>query len=412
VIPDPRLHCSALLFCMAAVCLPAGEGSKAANDDTKAKKLAQIVENQKKHSLIFFVANGKPNACGRNCDQWIAAEGKFDPDAWRRFKEFLANLPRRDFPVFFNSSGGSSDAATQIGTALREYRMTVAVGHTIPEGCDHASPASATCRRLMQTKPEHRARLVMEDAQCSSACVLAIAGGSFRRVGRGARIGIHAARDDVPLAASVDKIYASMKRYLLQMGVEPGIIDAGAKTPGDSIHYVSRQEIARFGIETVGPFETSWLTHQDSAGRVEVFKAWTQSKAPESTSYRTAVIRATCGVMGTAWLSIRRELDTNKVTSTTAIYYIAAGQTNFRLDAGAAEAGIGAWHINTTFALLEQAAASPQIEIFQAQSLQTEQQVSVTKLSTTGLLDALQKLRTYCLAPLTARPSPWTNPWR
>jgi hypothetical protein len=52
----------------------------------------------------------------------------------------------------------------------------------------------------------------------------------------------------------------------------------------------------------------------------------------------------------------------------------------------------------------EQVAANPQIEIRQAKSPQTEEQAEVVKPSTAGLRDALQKLRTNCIAPLPSRP--------
>jgi hypothetical protein len=61
----------------------------------------------------------------------------------------------------------------------------------------------------------------------------------------------------------------------------------------------------------------------------------------------------------------------------------------------------------------EQVAANPQIEIRQAKSPQTEEQAEVVKPSTAGLRDALQKLRTNCIAPLPSRPPRYYKmPWQ
>src|SRR5262249_24887536 len=63
--------------------------------------------------IVFVVATGEANACGRGCSEWIASEGQFDEGAAQRFREFLAVLAKRDLPVFFNSDGGLVSQAVQ-----------------------------------------------------------------------------------------------------------------------------------------------------------------------------------------------------------------------------------------------------------------------------------------------------------
>ena len=47
--------------------------------------------------MIFFVANGEPNACGSGCSEWIAAEGEFDgPAVEQRFRKLLNSVKGRD----------------------------------------------------------------------------------------------------------------------------------------------------------------------------------------------------------------------------------------------------------------------------------------------------------------------------
>src|SRR5262245_44130786 len=107
--------------CMTATlcCIPAI--SIAASDDPT--ELESVLAKVRNEPMIFVVATGEPNACGRGCTEWIAGEGKFDEGAAQRFREFLAVLARRDLPIFFNSDGGLLREAVQIGLILRENRM-------------------------------------------------------------------------------------------------------------------------------------------------------------------------------------------------------------------------------------------------------------------------------------------------
>src|SRR5262245_27656518 len=110
------------------------EASPTARDKTQA-----IRERILRRPMIFFVAKGEPNTCGRGCSEWIAAEGMIDPGAAPRFRDFLGTLPHRDLPIFFNSTGGFASRATELGRILREQRMIVGVGRTVPEGCRQAA---------------------------------------------------------------------------------------------------------------------------------------------------------------------------------------------------------------------------------------------------------------------------------
>src|SRR5262249_41946654 len=144
------------------------------------------------------------------CNEWIAAEGRFDPDAAQRFSDFLVALSRRDLPIFFNSVGGNAGEAAKIGKLLRERRMTTGVGRTMPDECRPAVATDDPCRRLMQSKLEHKARLTTTGARCFSACVEAFAGGSTRQVARDAQLGIHSARLPPGSAATVDDVHRYM----------------------------------------------------------------------------------------------------------------------------------------------------------------------------------------------------------
>ena len=172
----------AVLCCLPAISIAAGDDSK---------EIERLLAKVRSEPIIFILATGEPNACGRGCNEWIAGEGQFDESAAQRFRDFLAALPKRDLPVFFNSDGGLVREAVQIGLILRENRMTAGVARTVPEGCQLGFPLDDACRRLMQSKREHTARLYFGGARCASACVYAIIGASTRHVDPGATLRIH-----------------------------------------------------------------------------------------------------------------------------------------------------------------------------------------------------------------------------
>ena len=231
------MRCVAAALC----CLPAV--SLAASDDPK--ELERVLAKLRSEPMIFVVATGAPNACGRGCAEWIAGEGRFDEGAAQRFREFLAGLAKHDLPIFFHSDGGLVSEAVQIGLMLRENRMTAGVARTVPEGCHLSFPLDDACRRLMQSKREHKARLYYGGARCASACVYAMVGASTRHVDPGATLRIHSS-----IGREIDKTDNSLRRYVVAMGVDPALVDAAAKIPSRSFRGLSRGEMERFGIET------------------------------------------------------------------------------------------------------------------------------------------------------------------
>jgi hypothetical protein len=384
----PLLACIVITLCI----LCGSTVLFAEKEEAEAKRLARIIEGQQRQPLILFVAKGAPNACGTGCSEWIAAEGKIDKDSGQRVKEFLASLPRRDLPIFFNSTGGMTRAAMQIGATLRENRMSVGLGRTIPEGCDRATRVSDSCRRLMQSKPQHAARLVVDGAQCASACVLAIAGGSFRRIGRGAQLGIHALRQDIPRTVAIDKAYDQLKRYLLEMGVDPGIIEAGSKVNADDIHFMTPDEISRFGVETRDDHETPWFLSSEASQSYTISKSTTETKGLSAAQPRTTVIKIACNVGDAAVrLSVRRELWPSEAITPVAIQF-GIGGDELPFGISMSLSGYRTWNTYADFDRLLRMAAQPKIDVT------SKPPESSFALSTLGLTEALQDLRKRCQA--------------
>src|SRR6516165_2185243 len=198
---------------VALCCLPAV--SIAASDDPE--EFERLLAKVRSEPMVFIVATGEPNACGRGCSEWIAAQGQFDEGAAQRFREFLAVLAKRDLPIFFNSDGGLVSQAVQIGLLLRENRMTAGVARTVVEGCQLGFPLDDACRHLMQSKREHKARLYYGGARCASACVYAMVGASTRHVDPGATLRIHSS-----IGREIDKAENSFAALRRGHGRRPG----------------------------------------------------------------------------------------------------------------------------------------------------------------------------------------------
>jgi hypothetical protein len=251
--------------------------------------------------MIFFVAKGEPDACGPGCNEWIAAEGMFDgPDVERRFRDVLSTVQGRNLPIVFNSLGGVIGEALVLGRLLRERRIAASIGESYPEGCTARIAADESCRRIMQANRELKAKLRTAGADCASACVYAFVGASTRQVPPDARLGIHGSRPTPasarPGAPTPEQLINARKRYVLEMGVDPGLVDATSKVPSDSLHRLSRSEIAQFGIETRGAYETPWMLYQDSriSSSPIMMKSITQARGTTSQEYRTSNFRVTC----------------------------------------------------------------------------------------------------------------------
>jgi len=273
--------------------------------------------------MLFFLAKGATGACGAGCSEWIAAEGHIDEDAPERLRDFLAPLNGRDIPIFFNSGGGYMGKAREIGRILRERKISAGVGRTIPTGCRASDATDDSCRRLIASRREASARLRTQGARCYSACVEAFIGASNRQVSADARLGVHGTylesngrAEKAPHDAGE---YFERKRYVIEMGADPGLVDSAEQVRFDRLHVVTRQELAKFGVETRGLYETPWMLDSNSP-RWTLLKSVTQAKAgnkggnerrneaPENAEYRTGMVRVWCDSTPRITFSYRREL--------------------------------------------------------------------------------------------------------
>ena len=251
--------------------------------------------------MVFFVAKGD-RACGRDCDEWIAAEGTFDSDAPQRLHALLVRLGTRKLPVYFHSPGGATAAALAIGRLLREHGLTAGVAWTVPEGCDRRQPREEGCDRLKGSGRELPARLDTASATCNSACVYALVGGAVRDVPLGVRLGVNS-----PLIKPPDHGVngEQITSYLRDMGIDTALLETAREVEHDRIRYLTRAEIWRFNIDRRTFLEGEWKFVTDpSRAVVKLFLSGPTLGQPD---YRTAMVRLSCTRPDRIHLELARE---------------------------------------------------------------------------------------------------------
>jgi hypothetical protein len=380
--------------------------------------------------LHLYLAKGEANACGEGCSEWIAVEGSFDAGAAGRAQAFLKRYGARKLPVYLHSPGGHSNAAMAIGRQLRQMGITAGVGATIPRGCESAYDQSKACSAAKRTGQPVAADW-RPDANCSSACVWTLLGAKVRHVPPGARLGVHATRFTLVLKYSSGRVQqvsphqamhkaraaeaiASTRRYIREMGGDPALLDTAQKTPHEDINYLTRDQIAAFGIDRREFAETPWFFAQFSNANAYVGKWIVEARGPERKDYRVSVIMIGCSSASRATLRYVRGLASNETgRATTATFSI--GKQKIRLplngeserntiDTGGVFSSGGSY---VPFADVEAVASEASMRVIESDPRLDTKLFNVIELSTHGLGEGIKRLRERC--GQTAQPASWRD---
>lgn len=389
-----------MIFRLAAFVLVLLAGEAAAEPAPKSRGTF------KHEPMIFFVATGAPDSCGPGCDTWIAAEGTFDPDVHQRLSEFLKVPSRRRLPVFFHSPGGELQPSIATGNVLRERRMMAGIGQTLPEGCRERPRADLACRKLMASGRVLQARLKVGSGICASGCGYALIGASVRLVGEGAKFGVHASRL-VPRPAEAARGRASkalereaerqsydlLKQYVALAGVDPALIDLAIRTPHNRVHWLSREELRRYGVVPGEYFETEWLRIPVADGKFTIVKSLTQPSQTNAHEYRTTIIGIDCVVGERPHVTLRRELPTSEQGSRLAMRMTSGDAFVLVFSEGRRPDAATELRVQPVAAdALARAAASDVIVLREEKDAWTRE----TRLSTKGLSEALNGAPSRC----------------
>src|SRR3981081_569542 len=152
--------------------------------------------------MVFYVAKGAPDACGRGCDSWIAIEGQVDSGAALRFRKFLRQIKDRNLPMYFSSPGGNLDQALAMGVMLRERPAGARVARTVVKECGFEAQNGEACLKLKQSGRELHGDLWTRGAMCNSACPYLLLGATTREIAPDTVLAVHSPKVVVRFSGS------------------------------------------------------------------------------------------------------------------------------------------------------------------------------------------------------------------
>jgi hypothetical protein len=399
---------AAAIIALAAPAAPAAAAPKADRPGATKSNAVSF-----KSPLVFYVAKGEPDACGQGCSEWIAAEGEFDPGSPQRLRSLLTRLGKRKLPIFFNSPGGLRQEAMSIGRLLRERQMTAGVSETIPADC--AAPAAPACQALKRSGQELTSEL-RNVSGCSSACVYALIGAKVRQVPPGARLGVHTGKavarapDGRITVASAGAASWRAKaatedlhrRYLREMRIDVRLLDVIAKVPFEKSHYLSRDEIAGFGIDVRESHEARWTAMELLPQQLWAMKFFIAARGEDHKELRTSFVQIACAGAQRAKIGLFRGVGSDDVGAKRTVrlaigdrsVLLAGSGSAFKMESFETGASFSLWTAYAPFELLDAAAARDSVEIVESDATNTTPRI--TKLSTAGLAQAIAALHRRC----------------
>jgi hypothetical protein len=358
--------------------------------------------------VLFYVAKGAPDACGRGCDRWIAVEGQINADAAGRFKAFIKrHLKDRQLPMYFSSPGGNLEQAIFIGNMLRELSATARVARTIVKDCGFEAQTSDLCLKLKRSGRELAADLSTRNTQCNSACPYLMLGATTREIATDAILGVHSpkvvlrysggqpTREMVTAATQrgVERADKLLSNYVVKMGIEGELLDVAKHTKFEDMHVLTRDEIFRFGIDRREFVETPWAF--ENLGRALIRKS-AVSRDENAKTWRTLQWRLFCLNAEQLQLDFQRQVSASPPFAAISISSGAAKPFTFVFPP-TKPAGYEVWGLRMPKSSAQAIADLPQIDLTEtANALDGRRLAHGEKLSTEGLAASLVSLQGIC----------------
>jgi hypothetical protein len=357
--------------------------------------------------MVFYVAKGAADSCGPGCDRWIAAEGQVDSGAAPRFRKFLKQIRDRNLPMYFASPGGNLDQALAMGAMLRERPTVARVARTVVQECGFEAQDSDVCIKLKQSGRELHGDLWTRGAMCNSACPYLILGAASREIAPDTVLAVHSPKVVVRFSGGVptqqmraaatqrgiERADLMLSKYVFKMGAESALLDLAKSVKFESMHVLTREEIARFGIDRRAFVETPWTF--ENSGHSMVRKVALQ-KDERDNSYRLSQWRLFCFNADQFELDFQRPAQATSTFATVAISTGGPKPLYFSFPP-AKPAGFEVWGLRINRASLQSIAGLPQFD-FTETSLSTDGRrlAHPQKFSAEGLSGALASLVSTC----------------
>jgi hypothetical protein len=366
--------------------------------------------------MAFYIVKGAPDACGRGCDSWIAAEGQIDSGAAARFRKFLNRVRGRNLPIYFSSPGGNLDQALAMGAMLRERPAVARVARTVVRECGFEAQNGDTCLKLKQSGLELHGDLWTRGATCNSACPYLILGATSREIAPDAVLGVHSPKvivrfsgTGVPTAEmrsaatarGLERADRMLMHYVVKMGAEPGLLAIASTTKFEDMHVLTRDEIVRFGIDRREFVETPWTF--ENGGRSMVRKMIVQKNDADK-SFRLSQWRLLCSNTEQFELAYQRQAVVNAVFPTVSISN--GGQKPLFLSpASSRPAGFDLWFLRMNKASVQSLTALPQLDFTETSQASDGRRLARSlQFSSEGLAGALDSLLATCPVPKSIAP--------
>jgi hypothetical protein len=357
--------------------------------------------------IAFFVVKGRPDACGPGCDRWIAAEGTIDAGAAPRFRKFLQQVRDRSLPIYFSSPGGNLDQAVAMGAMLRERAAVARVGRTLADECGFEAQDSDVCLKVKASGRDLHGNLSTRGAVCASACPYLILGAATREIAPDAVLGVHSPkvvtlfRVEAPTAEmraaankrGLDRADQLLTSYITRMGGDLGLLRLADSVRNEDMHVLTRDEIARFGIDKRTHVETPWLF--EAAARSMVQKIVAERNEGDK-SFRLIAWRLTCYDLDRFALEFRRPVASAASASSVRV---ALGSTNSLalLSSPVKFQGFEFWGTQFKKATLLSLSDAPHFDFTEAaQGPDGSGPTRTSRLSNEGLTAALDRLLPTC----------------
>jgi hypothetical protein len=191
------------------------------------------------------------------------------------------------------------------------------------------------------------------------------------------------------------------------MGIAVGLFDAAVKVPHEDVHYLSRHEIAAYGIDRREFVETPWLVPPLPNLSLSLRKWIVEARGPDRKDYRTSIVSFSCTQAQRATVWYLRGLASDEVgRPVTATFSFGQHRTRLSLrgdgtrqdavDTGAVFFSGAAY---VPFDALDAAVAQGSIRLLETDPRADTKLFNVIELSTHGLAEGIKRLRDKCVQP-------------
>jgi hypothetical protein len=358
-------------------------------------------------NIEFYLARGEADACGRGCNEWIAAQGKIDPGAASRLRQLLAKLGRARPPIYFHSPGGSITGSLELGRLIHDQKLVVSIGHTIALGCAQGKPGETSCETQKRSGQAVAAEFDPNFTMCNSGCVYVLAGGAVHLVPPWAKPGIHDVGLDPtmkrqPRGAAADAArstaHARIQDYLHEMGIDKALLTAASAVPFETVKFLERGEVVRFGLDRREFGEAVWrFTDKPNPTMVKTFFVRSEG---DPLRYLNGLVGLTCGGGAEMSLVLARAHGASEPPGTwphAVIFRMGGQRIDLWYQTGSRELDIRAGRVSVS--MLDKIADDAAVGLSGFDPDRDDGSANGITLSTDGFSAAYAKLRSSCGGP-------------